>query len=275
MTDYSDYPPEARKVPRVGGFINPNPEAILALRPDLVVATPNVGNRPFVERVMAAGARVEVVQARNYEEIFPAIEAVASACRVPGRGSRLVAELREAIAAQMRRVTGRRRPRVLFCLQIEPLMAAGRGSYPGDLVGLAGGENVAPPGAGSYPRLSVEEVVRLAPDIIVQSLMDTGAGASGDEALRGYWGRYPSLPAVRDRRVFTVPGDALLRPGPRIADGIGILIGILHPDAPAPDTRAGRVEDFRYRGDRKAPLPEPARSSSGPFAPTRTAETGA
>src|SRR5206468_11841757 len=73
VTEFCNYPPEALRLPKVGGFVNPNAEAILALRPELVVATPNVGNRAFVERVMAVGARVEVVQARNVEEIGPAL----------------------------------------------------------------------------------------------------------------------------------------------------------------------------------------------------------
>jgi iron complex transport system substrate-binding protein len=93
VTEFCNYPPEALRLPKVGGFVNPNAEVILALHPDLVVATPNVGNRTFVERLIAVGARVEVVQARNVEEIDPAITAIANAAGDPGAGSALIARL--------------------------------------------------------------------------------------------------------------------------------------------------------------------------------------
>ena len=270
-TDYCNYPPEAARLTKVGGFVNPNPESIVALRPDLVVATPNVGNRPFVERLMATGARVEVVQARNVEEIFPAVEAIARACGVAERGRDLAAKLRADLARQRARVGGRERPRTLFCLQIEPLLAAGPGSYPGDLIAMAGGANIVPASAGSYPSLSLEQVVRAAPEVIVQTLMDTKDGASGSASLVAYWSRWASIPAVRSGRIQLVPGDLLLRPGPRVAEAVASLIAILHPElthgalAPGPSApellaRGPSVSD-RSAGDSLA-RPSPALSLS-------------
>jgi iron complex transport system substrate-binding protein len=231
VTDYCNYPPAAARLPKVGGFVNPNPEAILALHPDLVVATPNVGNRPFVERLMAAGARVEVVQARDVSEIFPAIEAIAAACGAPAAGKELIAKLRADLAHESARVASLGRPKTLFCIQVEPLIAAGPGSYPADLLALAGAENVVPASAGTYPALSLEEVIRSAPELIVQSLMDSRDGASGSQSLLAFWGRWPSIPAVRTHRVRTLAGDLVLRPGPRVAQGVAALIDLVHPEA--------------------------------------------
>jgi iron complex transport system substrate-binding protein len=233
VTEFCNYPPEALRLPKVGGFVNPNAEVILALRPDLVVATPNVGNRTFVERLIAVGARVVVVQARNVSEIDPAIEAIAKAAGDPEAGSTLVARLHADLDRETVKVASLPRKRTLFCIQIEPLVVAGRGSYPGDLIELAGGENIVPATAGQYPTFSLEAVVAAAPEVIVQSLMDTREGAAGGDALMTYWKRVGSVPAVAKKRVFTVPGDVVLRPGPRVAEGVAALAALLHPEAAA------------------------------------------
>src|SRR6185295_11648295 len=90
-----------------------------------------------------------------------------------------------------------------------------------------------PASAGAYPSFSLEAVVAAAPEVIVQSLMDTREGTTGGETLMAYWKRFGTLPAVRKKRVFAVPGDVVLRPGPRVAEGVAALVALLHPDATA------------------------------------------
>src|SRR5262249_5130673 len=148
VTEFCNYPPEALRLPKVGGFVNPNAEVILALHPDLVVATPNVGNKTFVERLIAVGARVVVVQARNVAEIDPAITAIASAAGVEEAGRGLVARIHRDLERATARVASLPPKKTLFCIQVEPLVVAGPGSYPGDLIELAGGENIVPASAG-------------------------------------------------------------------------------------------------------------------------------
>lgn len=238
VTDFCNYPAEALDLPKVGGFVNPSVETILDLRPDLVVATPNVGNKAFVERLQAVGARVEVVQARNVDEIFPAIEAIARSVGLEAQGARLVSATRASLDRERSRTAALAPRKALFCIQVEPLLVAGPDSYPGNLLSLAGGENIVPASAGVYPTFSLEAVVAGAPEAIIQSLMDTREGASGSAALLAYWRRFPSIPAVRDDRVFMVPGDIVLRPGPRVAEGVAALISLLHPE-PATARRTG------------------------------------
>jgi iron complex transport system substrate-binding protein len=240
VTDYCDYPPEARTRPKVGGFVNPNPEAVLALAPDLIVATPNVGNRSFVEHMMRAGARVEIVEARNLEEIFPALDALG---RVSGHREEAAAvstRLHEAVASVRRRVGALPRPAAVICIQRDPLIVAGPGSYPHDLLLLAGGRSIVPDSAGAYPALSMERVIAAAPEVIIQTRMDAASGAGDSENIRRWWSRWPSLPAVLRDRVHVVDGDTILRPGPRVALGLEMLVGLLHPETRTDrDRRAG------------------------------------
>ena len=244
VTDFCDYPPEVRHLPKVGGFINPNPEAVLALAPDLVVATPNVGNRPFVEQLMRAGTRVEIVQARNLDEIFPALEALGRATSRESQASVLVRRLKDGLLSAKERVKGLPRPRTLLCIQVEPLVVAGPGSYPHDLLTIAGGISIVPDGSGAYPKLSLEEVVRAAPDVLIQTRMDAPQGlevsSEASDSLLQWWGRWRSIPAVKAGRVHAVAGDTLLRPGPRLLEGIELLIRLLHGSTVASVRHAGQ-----------------------------------
>ena len=243
VTDYCDFPPEARALPKVGGFVNPNPETVLSLAPDLVVATPNVGNRPFVERMMRAGARVVVVEARNLEEIFPALETLGRASGHADAATALAARLRRDIEAIRREVAGASRPRAILCIQRDPLIVAGPGSYPHDLLLLAGARSVVTDAPSAYPTISLERVIESAPEVILQTRMDTAEGGSQKE-LAAWWGRWGSIPAVRSGRVHLIAGDAILRPGPRVTEGLRMLVGLLHPQ--------GGPGDRENRGDKPA-----------------------
>ncbi len=234
VTTYCDWPPEARRIPKVGGYVNPSVEGILALRPDLVLVTPAAGNRDGALAVRRAGVRLEVVEADSVAGTYAAIERVAALCGVPDRGRDLAASLRARVEAALSRVRGLPRVRTLFCLELDPLVAAGPGTLPAEILDLAGGENVAV--EGRYPRLGIETVLAAAPEVILAARMDAQAPASSEAAAR-YWRRWPSIPAVRDGRVFTIDATVALRPGPRVAEAVELVAGILHG---APDGEGGR-----------------------------------
>jgi len=230
VSELSDYPPEAREIPRVGGFSRPNPETILALRPDLLVVSPAPENRETVDLLRSRGVPVLVVEARGLEEIALALQALGEELGVADRARRLA----DSIAARLERlaalVGGRPLPRTLLVIQPEPLIVCGPGSYPGSLLALAGGENLVPEGSSRYPGYSLEVVLRAAPQVIVETAMLGEAAGAGREAVLARWARLPDLPAVRSERVFLLEKDAILRPGPRAPEGVADLIALLHPD---------------------------------------------
>ena len=225
VTEYCDTPPEARTRPKVGGYVNPSVEAVLALRPDLVVVSPGPGNRDAVQAMSRAGLKIAVIPAETLDETFHAIEAVGDAAGEPTRGRALVERLRARIDAVGRRVAGRPRIRVLFSVQVDPIIAAGRGTLPSQLVEAAGGINVVE--AERYPKLGVESVVQLAPEVVLQSRMDVAHGDGSAE--RTAWMRWSAIPAIARGRLVVLPDDASLRPGPRVADAVEQLAAILHP----------------------------------------------
>ena len=227
VTTYCDYPPEAAERAKIGGFVNPSVEAILALEPDLVVVSPAAGNRDSALAVESTGIALEVVPAETLADTYIAIHTLAQLCGVKDRGEELAASMRERIERVAKRVAHRPRVPALYCLQIEPLIVAGRGTLPAELVELAGGFNVVE--SDRYPRIGIESVLATAPDVILQSRMDnTEPGA--DRVALDYWGGWTSIPAVRDGRVFVFDGTTSLRAGPRIADAVEMLARALHPE---------------------------------------------
>lgn len=234
VTDYCNYPPEARSRPRIGGYANPSIEAILALRPDVVLVSPGPGNRDAALAVRRVGVRVDIVPSETLDEAIAAIEEVGRRCGAEERARSLAAAIRSRLAATRARVATARRVRTLFCVQTDPLVVAGRGTLPSQLLELAGGVNVVE--VERYPRIGMETVLAGAPEVILQSRMDAPAVA-GPPAEGEFWKRWPEIPAVRDGRVVVLAGDATLRPGPRVADAVEELARVLHPEIAAEGAR--------------------------------------
>jgi len=231
VTDYCDYPPEAASRTKVGGYINPSVEAVVALKPDLVVVSPGPGNRDAALAMRRSGLRVEVVVAETLDESLTAIELVAQLSGDEAAGRALASRVRARLDAVSRRVAGKPRVPTLFCIQIDPIIAAGSDTLPAQLLEIAGGRNVVR--EPRYPRLGLEAVVAAKPELILQARMDAPAG--GDEGTEeAFWNRWPLIPAVAAKRVVVLTGGLALRPGPRVADAAEELATILHPP-PAPN----------------------------------------
>jgi ABC-type hemin transport system substrate-binding protein len=227
VTQYCDYPPAAKAKPKVGGYVNPSVESVLALKPDLVLVSPGPGNRDAALAMQRAGLRLEIVRAETVEESLAAIEGVARIVGVETAGRDLAASVRARLDAVVKRVLAAPRVRTLFCVQTDPIIAAGRDTLPSQLLELAGGSNVV--AAVRYPRLDVEAVAAARPELILQARMDVANGAAHEEDA--FWKRWPAIPAVARGRVVVLPDDLALRPGPRVADAAEELAAILHGEA--------------------------------------------
>lgn len=237
VTDFCDYPPAAAAKAKVGTVLAPNPEVVLTLRPDLVLATTEGNRQETVLVLERLGLPVFVVRPEGLEGIYASIRAVGRLLGRPTRARALV----EVMGSRVRWVAGQvgRRPRVrvLYVLWPDPLITAGRGSIIDALLPLAGGENVAGGMALRYPRLGLEGVLRADPEVIL--LAGMGARPLRPEAVPG-WEGWQVLRAVRAGRVRSVDGDLLHRPGPRIVEGLEAMARALHPDAFEAAQEAGR-----------------------------------
>jgi len=223
VSRFDDRPEAVKRLPKVGGFSDPNVEAIIALEPDLVVAAANADNRPALERVAALGVPVFAVPGNSFADAFVATRAVAEHLGPGG-----VAAAQEVLDDMKRRLRAvprlPRAPRVLVVFSKAPLIVAGPGSVADAALGLVGAKNVAAQAARAYPSWSLEALVAARPDVIVDA---TGAhGRSQPDP----WAGLDVVPAVAAGRVLELDLATSLRPSPRFVEGVEALGRALKPD---------------------------------------------
>jgi iron complex transport system substrate-binding protein len=220
VTTYDDYPEAVRKLPRVGGFIDPSLEAILALKPDLTVCVPNSGGKNRMQTLSRMGVPVLVLPSYRLEDIFQAIEKLGEIFGRKPKARELTKDMRGRIEAVRERVRNASRPKVLLVYGHRPLVAAGRGSFADSLLTIAGGENVLGKSKVRYPTIAMEEVIRLAPEIVIDASA-SGSGAEMTQAeVNKTWSRWKVLPAVKAGRIHIFDSALWFRPGPRIVQGL-------------------------------------------------------
>lgn len=220
VTSFCDYPPEARTKPKVGGMSNPSLEAVVSLKPDIVVMTTDGNPREFEERLRALHIRTYVSRARRIKDLARGIRALGAALGVKGRADRLAADYEARIKKIEALKPAGPKKKVLFIVWPDPLIVAGPGTVIDDAIKIAGGENLAERSIAEYPKYSLEAILRDPPDMIVIGPdMREEEGGAIRKLARGLLSRLRTLPAVRNGEVFYVSDD-LYRLGPRTVRGI-------------------------------------------------------
>jgi iron complex transport system substrate-binding protein len=229
VSTYCDYPPEAARIDHIGTFLEPNVERILAKHPDLVIGVPSPDNRAPVERLQNFGLRVLIVNPEHVADILAAIDTIAAAVGVPAQGAEVVARIRREMATVTARLDGAARPSVLMLVGRSPFIAAGAGTYQDELIGLAHGDNLAASAGAAWPTVNLEFIVAHAPQIIIDASMGGEEAPDRDSAL-AFWRDFPTIPAVRDHRIYGYRAYELLRPGPRVAQTLEAIARFIHPE---------------------------------------------
>jgi iron complex transport system substrate-binding protein len=220
VSDYTDYPPAAAKLPQVASFTSLDAERIARLHPDLVVGIE--AQRALVGDLRRIGVRVELVRNDSFDDLFAAIARLGALSGHVPQAAELAARLHARTALLVSRVPRGPRPSVFVVLGIAPIYTIGDGSYIAHLIALAGGRNASGV-RDAYPRYSAEALVARQPDVIVADAMSGLRGALAAQPWR-------SLRAVQAGRVYVLAdADILERPGPRYNDGLAWLIARLHP----------------------------------------------
>lgn len=235
VTTFCRYPPEAARKPKIGDYLRPNLELILAARPDLVIVE-RTGVKPPLERGHAR-LRILEVDDGTLAGIFDSIERIGRAAGVPDRAATLNQRLRAELDALAREHGAKPRPRAMIVLgrtpgRLEGLVVAGRGSYLDELIRLAGGRNIFSDTVSAYSRVPLEEVLARDPEVILDlgEMDDGGVLTPGRRrAILELWRTQPRLSAVRAGRVFAESADLFVVPGPRVAEAARALARMFHP----------------------------------------------
>lgn len=230
VTRFCDYPPEARRLPRIGGLVDPNIEVIRSLDPDLVIAFRGNPLR-LVERIGKLGLPVFVLDTgRGLEDLPPLVARIGRVTGADARAGELAAELRGRMRAVDEALRGiASRPKVFVMLYGQGLWTCGGESYLDDVIARAGGTNVASALPKKWALYKRERIIRDDPDavfILARSAADFGAGRDGLAGMPGIG----AVSAVRAGRIYELDEDAASRFGPRLVDVLDRMAALLHPD---------------------------------------------
>lgn len=227
VTQYSTYPKEALGKPKVGSYVDLNIERIVGLAPDLVIATVDGNSRGVVEMLEDAGIAVFTTNPRNVFEALETITLLGRVCGAARTGEEAAARLKLRAERVAEKTRGLPRPKVFVQINLRPIMTVNRHTFLNDLVQLAGGENPFADEPFTYPRISLEEVLRQKPEVILVSSMDRDGKF---EEARRVWLGWGDIPAARNHRVHLIDSDLVDRPSPRIVDGLEQMARLIHPE---------------------------------------------
>ncbi len=212
--EYSDYPPAAKKVPRVGSYDRFDLETISALKPDLVIAWETGNPAAPVEKMRALGLTVYASQPNRMEDVAGQLERLGQLAGTEATANAAAAQFRQRLEALRRNNAGKPKIRVFYQIWISPLMTVGGPQIITSAIQLCGGENVFGHLTQMAPVVSVEAVLAADPEAIVA----TGMGDARPEWLND-WNKWPRMTAVKRGNLFHIHPDLMQRQTPRILDG--------------------------------------------------------
>jgi len=241
VTRYCNYPPEAKRIPKVGGYTDISVEAVVALKPDLVVA--NRGNpKTTLDALKRRGLVVIAIGPESVGEVQRAILRIGEATGERRGAERVCREMGRALDSVRKALAGlKRRRRVYFGSLAAPYFTAGPSSFVGHCIELAGGDNIARGAREPWPLLSLETIVERDPEVVFAAFQ--GGLGRGEKARRRLIERlradrvWSKTTAVRTGRVYIMNDDAVQRPGPRLARVVERMARLLYPERFGPDER--------------------------------------
>ena len=227
VTEFCDYPAAAKSKTKVG-YANPSVEAIITLRPELVLA-PRDFLRPDLQmKLEQLKIPVFVLDAHTLEDIPLQIHTLGQMFEKVSAANAVTQLMRQRIAEIRHTVEHLPAKRVLYVLNSQPLITVGPGSFIHQMIGSAGGMNIATQASEAYPRLSMETVLKEDPEVLI---FPSGDVETVPRSEQQQWRRWASLSAVKQQRFHEVSSSLLNRPGPRVVDGLEQLARAIHPEA--------------------------------------------
>ncbi|MEZ5564817.1 MAG: cobalamin-binding protein [Gammaproteobacteria bacterium] len=217
---FSNEPPAARALPRVGDAFRLDLEALATVRPDLILGWPSGNSPAALDRLRRLGYRVVELEPRQLADIGDQIELIGRLAGTEPAAATAARHWREGLAALRARYSGAKPGRVFYQIAARPLITVNRDHFIGQAIRLCGGVNVYADVPGMAPVVSIESVIAAAPDIIVASDYTPGPGRSATDSPVDMWRSWANLPAVANHRLIVVDPGLLAVPGPRMLEGI-------------------------------------------------------
>jgi len=241
VTEYCHFPPEVRDKAKIGSYLNPSMETIVALQPDLAVVLEEHG--ALVDQLKRIHVPVLAVQHNDVAGIYASLRAIAARTGVESAAAKRISEIKSGLSAVKAKAEGLPSRKTIFVIgrtpnTIRDLVCVGRGSFLNELIEIAGGRNAFAETIAFYPRISREELLAGDAEVVIDmgDMSDTD-GVTEEHRLSviELWRQaFPDMPAVRADRAYAVADDRFVVPGPRIAEAAQLFLEMIHPEAVKP-----------------------------------------
>lgn len=234
-TTYCKYPAAAARLAKIGGYLDPNAEKVVALTPDLVIAARGTRD-DILDHLRALHVPLFVVDANNLTEVSASIKLIGRLVGNETTANQVAARLearRNSICKKTAALAAAQRPATLFLFSFSDLFSAGPGSHIDELIRLAGGRNIAAGTRQPWPQLSMEAVAAANPQVIlVLAGHGTMSNLTPQAALATLRAKpqWRSLAAVKTGRVVVLDDDEMTLTGPRLINGLEAVARALHPE---------------------------------------------
>ena len=233
VTDFCIYPEEACLLPSIGGVLNPDIETIVSLAPDLIILQSD--SAKVKKNIKSLGIPTFSIKVRTISDIFESINRLGKELNCQEAAKKLLFLLKDKINTFKQRLAGRLPKKVLLLLgdssnPARDLYAVGPGTFLNELLVLSGGKNILKNSKAQYPKLSKEFIIEQSPEIIIEAGPKSDLPQKEIDYRVGQWNRFPTIRAVRDKRIYFIGADYILIPGPRLVKILENFVQVIHPD---------------------------------------------
>ncbi|MDX2153766.1 MAG: cobalamin-binding protein [Bryobacteraceae bacterium] len=236
VSTFCNHPPSAQKLPKVGTFLRPDLETILALKPNLVILHNNPV--PLAERLEKLGVRALELEHDSVAGIFESLHEIGAATGRSAEAAALASSLDRRLKTLRARTAKLPKRKIMFVVGRNPgtldgILAVGKASYLNEVIEIAGGQNIFRDSIAPYPNVSLEEILARNPDVIVDMgdmAQTVGVTEEHKRIVVSLWARQKQLAAVRHKAVHAVAADIFVVPGPRVIEAAEAFARMLHPE---------------------------------------------
>ena len=232
VTDFCTHPEEACLLPSIGGVLNPDIETIVSLTPDLIIHQSD--SAKMEKNIKNLGIPTFSIKVRTISDIFESINRLGKKLNCQKAAKNLLLLLKGKIDGFKQRLLGRSPKKVLLLLgdssdPARDLYAVGPGTFLNELLVLSGGKNILQKSKAQYPKLSKEYIIKQSPEIIIEAGPKSNLSQKEIDYRVKQWNRFPTIQAVRDKRIYFIGADYILIPGPRLVKILENFVEVIHP----------------------------------------------
>jgi len=235
VTQFCNYPPEAKEITNVGGYFDPNYEAIIALQPDLVIILPE--HESVKQYLSELGINYLVVNNKTIADILSTIETIGKVCGAEIKAGQLLRDINSRIENIKEKTKDLEHPRVLISVgrtigeeTLKEVYIVGQNTYYNELITFAGGINAFKNKKIEYPMLSAEGIILINPEIIIDLIADLESSGLTESKVKKEWESVGSVEAIKNNRLYVFTKDYIVIPGPRFILLLEDLARVIHPE---------------------------------------------